>query len=333
MKQIFLYATLLAMPLLAACSNEDSNTSAAADEIHFTSHLSATATRGTTALQENQLAEGAAVYVWAENFSDNTEFFNAWELTANGSGGFTEPGTKYYPKGNGKLNFYAIHYNGSFSRDTQTFPDNVTGQLHAVEVNQTTPAAFVRSDLLYASMQEQGHMRSAVPLTFYHMLSKIEVALKLGENITADDLDGATLELMNGSNKLKTTVTFKPTKTTATAMSENANNLRANMVATENATEADRIGMALPAVTADFSDFTEAILPPQTVNGKFIKLTITNTESKYNGLELFYTLSEEKQLKSGYKYRFNITVSPTVLTAATPTVAEWGSNTDTPITF
>ena len=333
MKQKLFYAILLTLPLIVACSSDNTGNSSSAEEIHFTSQLQASATRGTTALQENQLAAGTAVYVWAENFGTNSEYFNAWELTADGNGGFIEPGVKYYPGANGKLNFYAIHYNGSFSHDTQTMPDNIIGHLHSVEVNQTTADAFTRSDLLYASMQEQGHMRSAVPLTFYHMLSKIEVALKAGENITAADLEGATIELMNGTSTLKTTVTFKPVKTTATAMAENLNNLRANMVGTENATTADRIGMPLPAITTDFSDFTEAILPPQTISGKFIKLTITSNSSKYKGLELFYTLNEAKTLQSGYKYRFNITVSPTVLTANSPTVSEWGNNTDTAVSF
>lgn len=333
MKKISFYTMLLALPLIAACSNDDSDNGSAADEIHFTSQLQATATRGTTTWQETQIASGEHIYVWAEKYSDNSEYFNAWKLVADGNGGFVEPTTKYFPKGNATLNFYAIHYNGDFSENTQTMPNSTTGHSHEVEVNQTSAENFKKSDLLYASMQNQGHIRSAVPLTFYHMLAKVEVALKLDQVFTSSvTMLNASLELMNGTDGLKKKVTFKPVKTTAAAMSENANNLRGNMVATENTPTVDRIGIGLPAITTDFSDFTEAILPPQTISGKFIKLTITNSGSTYYGMELYYTLPQALTLQSGYKYRFNITVSPTVLQGSV-TVTEWASGTTTNILF
>ena len=220
------------------------------------------------------------------------------QLTADGNGGFT--GSKqFFPQSGNAVNIYAIH--GNFGTTTFTaFP--TTPLTHAVSTAQTSDAEVAKSDLLYAVCDEDVYPTqrpvTTVNMTFYHMLSKIDVGLKPGDGLTVTDLQNATVSIVN----TVTTATFTPQKTDLTEETT-----RAGMVSASGTT-ATPITMS-SAVSTDFSARAEAIIVPQTLtsNTQFIQVKLND------GANLYYTLPQQVEFKSGMKYTYDITVHNTGL--------------------
>lgn len=315
-KQLILAAAALA---LAACSNDENlNPNDGPVEIRLSSGIEVQ-TRAYTPTQGTQIANGETVYVWGDDVdgTDATEYISAWTLTANGSGGFTGI-SQYFPQTGHNINLYAIHGNftgTTFTEGATEFPSSVL--THTVESNQSIEANYCKSDLLYAVNQgvsRNGHPTTTVPMTFYHMLSKVEVALKAGSGLTDTELQSAEVTLEG----TKRTVTFTPTKTGDLT----ADATRSDMVSV--VTEGSAGSITIPTVTiGSATDFTnanygEAVIVPQTltVNTQFIKVHLEQ------GGELYYSLPAAVTFESGKKYTYNITVNLTGLTV-TSEITDW----------
>jgi len=115
---------------------------------------------------------------------------------------------------------------------------------------------------------------------------------------------------------VKTKVEFRPSKTAQMDTYQN----RELMLS--NASQVDNITMSAVA-TDDVSKATcgAAVVVPQTVNGNFIRVT-------YLGYETYVKVTN-LQLKSGYRYRFNVTIDRIGGTHEfNPiTVESWGAST------
>lgn len=299
--------------ILAGCANDENGTDDNWNgEIRLSSGVT-TQTRANT--QATQILNRETVYAWADKTSSTPDYIKAWTLTAGGSGSFTAVTPQYYPTDGSNLDLYALH--GNFSPvigESAAFPAGAV--VHSVEADQsnTDMKAYAKSDLLYAVKKGVARSKEAVALTFYHMLSKVEVALKSGDG--NPELTGAVVTIVG--TKLK--ADFTPDKA-ADIANQSA---RAGMI-TLTGTSNEAASIKIKTVTtADFdsnSDYGEAVvLPKQTIakDAPFIQVTLANNAV------FSYKIPDASglTLESGKKYTYKITVNQTGL-SVTSTIADW----------
>lgn len=196
-----LFMTMAAATMiLAGCSNDENEvTDNWNGEIRLTSGVTVQTRANSSDVPDKQIANSQTVYAWADKVGGSEGYIQAWTLTAQGDGTFTGS-SQYYPTDNANLNFYAMHGNfAAFTENTSTFPASAI--THAVNADQSENLGdnYLKSDLLYGLKKDVTRSASAVNLTFYHLLSKVEVALKSGAG--NPDLTDATVTIEN--TKLK----------------------------------------------------------------------------------------------------------------------------------
>lgn len=311
MKAKLVMTLTAATMILAGCNNDENEiTDYWNGEIRLTSGVSVQTRANNTDVPDKQIAAGQTVYTWVDKATtpDATEYIKAWSLTAQGNGTFTGS-SQYYPTDGSNLDFYAMHVNFAFAEGSSTFPTSAI--THAVAANQSDNlgTAYLNSDLLYGLKKGVARSKNEVDLTFYHLLSKVEIALKQGAGEPA--LDGATVTIEN--TRLK--AAFTPDKeadinNTTTSAAQTA---RAGLVTCPTGDNAPASIKIATEVTNDFSSATyaAAIIVPQTVtkDTKFIKVVLAD------GGTFYYKIpTDDFKLESGKKYQYNITVNQTGLT-------------------
>ena len=314
----------IAILALAACNNDNmpENEAGQSTEIRLTSGIEVMS-RAYIPKQDEQIANGEKVYIWADEIGtpDKTPYFHAWELTADGSGSFasvTDADKKYFPESGNGIDLYAIHGNSpEIETDMIDFP--TSGITHNIETDQTVDGNFEKSDLLYASHQDIERTKSAIPVKFYHMLSKVQIAIRPGAGLTLSDLDGATVSVLN----TKTEVWFTPSKVADLSDAT----VRGNMVIASG----EEKEISVPAVSVDNTEenftsadnYGEAIIAPQTLaaSAQFIKVTLAGRNP------LYYVLNAEKTFESGKRYIYHITVNLTELDVES-SIEGWGTGTN-----
>ena len=302
--------------VLAACSAGDDR----AQETRLPIVLGTEVGAVTRSNDATNLLSGDTVYVWADMVNPSTTpatitpYFNAWALKANGVGSLSTlaaGNAKLFPATNA-LDFYALV--GNFGKKTveeQQVPwidaevselPTTTGIQHAVLADQKDAEAYYKSDLLYAVRKNQEPVSEAVVLPFKHLLSRIQVVIVAGNGMTASELAGATVELLN----LKQQVTFKPAKdkdfasqtdlASMLSIPQTATSANIQLKTSVVSTVGDATG------TANASVYTDAIVVPQTVSaGQFIHV-------KYLDRDTYYTIpaGDGLKLESGKQYRFRL---------------------------
>lgn len=317
MKAKLVMTLAAATMILAGCNNDENEiTDYWNGEIRLTSGVTAQ-TRSNT--QATQIQEGETVCVWADKASSTADYIKAWKLTAGSSNDFTGT-SQYYPTDGSNLDFYALHGNfkeATFTENTTEFPTSASAIVHSVEADQsnTNMKNYAKSDLLYAVKKGVTRSKDAVELTFYHMLSKVEVALKSGDG--NPDLTGATVTILG--TKLK--ADFTPGKDVT--MTEQS--ARAGMIAI-NESDNDAAPIKIRTVTTDNLDsnteYGEAVvLPKQTIsqNTPFIQVKLSN-----DAVFTYKIPVGGLTLESGKKYTYKITVNQTGLTV-TSKIENWTS--------
>lgn len=280
------------MACLSACSNVENieQNDGQPVEIKLSSGVTPES-RALTPTQSTQIESGEIVYVWAEN--SGTAYFNAWSLTADGSGKLTSTESKFYPKDRTAIDLYALHGNFT-SAPTGVFQTVISG--YSVLEDQSEKSNYAKSDLLYATKGAVSPQEAAVELVFKHLLSKIEINLIAGNGI---DLSQETsVKILN--TKLKADVTLnKDVDATASVVLSSDN----------NATDI----IPYQSSDADGNKYAEAIVIPQEVSGTFVEVTV-------GGTPYCYTIPT-RTLQSGYKYILDLTVGESA--SATPAEQSW----------
>lgn len=321
MKKYLIFTTSISA--LAACSgNIPVDTP---KEIRLSSSIHVQS-RAYTPKQSDKIALGEKVYVWADEAG--SQYFNAWELLSDGVGSFdavADADKKYFPSSGNPVDLYAIHGNFPASaegieKDRTPFPSD--GIIHMVETDQVADGNYERSDLLYASHKEVAPSTEAVALKFYHMLSKVEIAVRPGEGLTLEDLQSAAVSVVNTN----VSANFTPAKLSA---DETGDASRRNVMVEAVAGTAEAISVPAYVVANDGGDFTssdsygEAIIVPQTLNARtqFIKVALDSNSN------LYYTLPSDVTFEGGKKYVYHITVNLTGLTVKAD-IEDWAHGSD-----
>ena len=320
-KQTILLASA-ALLTLAACSTDDRQTGPQAGQLPINFTATVDGTDITRAASTTSL-KGYTFYVWADMVDNKTSvvttYLNAWEQNVDGSGNILHD-QKLFPVYN-TLDFYAFfgNFEETIYGGSTLWPASA---LHvSVNPTQITQDEYQRCDLLYAVNTGVTPTSDPVDLHFYHLLSKVEVALKVGNKMTSDDIlnqDATKVTVSILGTKLE--ATFQPSKT-ATLTTEAG---RRAMLTVPESAEPQPITMET-VTTDDFENGTcaAAIVVPQTVNGQFIRLS-------YQGHDTYYSVNN-LELKSGYRYRFNLTVDrigETYVVTPDLSVNPWGADTE-----
>lgn len=268
---------LAATTLLTACNeNEMDNWNG---EIRLSSGVTVQQTRATGTVPDTQIASGQQVGAFINDAGTATAISANLKYDTNGTGGLTlnatpPQQTPFYPATGNAVNIIAYHpYNASAAITGGSTFD------FTVEADQSTPANYCKSDLLYSKKAEAyGRQSAAHSLTFYHKLSKLTYELVQGSG--KPDLTGATVQWMN----VEKAATFKAEDGTV------------------GAATSSNVGTITPHATYG------AIIVPQTVAASKQLLEVT-LES---GGTLYYSTpsaEEERKFEGGKKYHYKITVN------------------------
>lgn len=297
----FLLSVIAIAVLLQSCSKEESpgGPETSLTELRLTSGV-VIHSKASYPQADVQIAEGEGVMVYVDRASTEAEQLYSQKMTADGAGNLTGATTMYFPENGDKVNIYALHTN-SAAVTAGSFPTTFT---HTVSTDQTTLDAYVSSDLLYAKAADIAKTVNAVPLQFYHQLSKLRVAIVAKDGIGQEDISEITINGLKSSADVTLSKEAAPDFLTVTASGD---------------PQPIKIGTDL---SADFSDenirFNDAIIVPQelTAGTEFLKISFAD------GKEVTSDLYSGISFASGKQYTIEITLDKGLLSLAT-SVSDW----------
>lgn len=208
---------------------------------------------------------------------------------ADGAGNLSNE--QYWPQDGNGLHIFGVY---PLAAATTAGAYNATGKSFSVQTDQTTDANYMASDLM-TGLPTYGNpvarTTAAVPLTFTHLLTKIDVSLSTGDGFTSAELDAAVVTILG----TKPSTTFNVQNATVGAASGDATDIIAGTGTT-----------------------TSAIIVPQALaaDASFIQVTI-------GGGNYIYKLPAAITFASSTKYTYNLTVNKTGLTLNGTTITPW----------
>ena len=295
MKKKYLLFAAAALTL-AACSN-DENLNDGPVELRLSSGIEVQ-TRTTHNL-DIQLKDGEQVHVWVDDANTGTALYNN-NLLSKGNGGALTGGDAMYFPPSGSVDIYALH--GDVTLADNAYPTSALTHTVANDQRSTVTTAgegYQGSDLVYAKaedIQRTTTPTTIVPLTFYHLLSKVEVVLIQGTG------DGNFLQSITSLQVLNTQPTANFTLDKATAA--DAITVTASGTAAPISLDTD---VSASSAEAD-QVLNEAIIVPQTINSGTPFIRVQTSESTFT-----YNLVNNTTFESGKKYKYIVTVRETGL--------------------
>ena len=246
-----------------------------------------------------QLVEGTEVRVWVDEAAETAvPLYENNVFTANGEGGLYGGETMYYPASENPVNIYALKTNATITGNT--YP--ASALQHSVSTDQTALEDFVNSDLLYADATGITNDVEVVPLTFYHLLTKVQVAVTPAEGLVKEDIAG--LEL-NGVQILAEYTLSKSVSSDAVEITPEGE-IRTIVIGHD--------------ISDDFETpaYNDAVIVPQTLDAgtSFIVVTLLD------GTRLAYQLPGSTTFTAQTAYQYHITVKRDGMVVTT-SVTDW----------
>ncbi len=302
-KNLFLIA--VATVMVAACSSDLDETSVAEScPVRLCTDGLTGMTRTGQSVQTTQFVADQQVGIFLAEDNGNsvspapvtsgdnvTTYDQPLTYVANGSGGLAN--TQYWPQDGNGLHIFGVY---PLAAAETAGAYNATGKSFTVQTDQTTDANYMASDLmtgLPTAGNPVARTTNAVPLTFTHLLTKIDVSLSTGEGFTSAELDAAVVSILG---TLPST-TFSVQSTTVGAASGTATDITAGTGTTNSA-------IIVPQAIAAGSNFIQVAVG----DGNYI-----------------YKLPDAITFASSTKYTYNLTVSKTGLTLSGTTITPWNS--------
>ena len=221
--------------------------------------------------------------------------------SADGAGGLNpDGGDLYFPANGYGIDVYGI-YPSTVRESTTSF---------TVQEDQTSDANYKASDLMYATCQVDKKKGNAVQLPFAHKLSKVIVKLVQGNGLNTNDLNNATVQILN-------------TYTQCSIASLSKTGIGAITPSTQ---AEDKKPITVGTWPSSSSEGIAAIVIPQTVQAGNPLFQVSLT----NGANYVYTIPSTDSavtFESGTVYTYTLTVT-TAAIEVTSTITNWnpGSN-------
>lgn len=216
-----------------------------------------------------------------------TTYAQPLTYVANGSGGLSN--TQYWPTDGHGLHIWGVYPLAAATAAGAYGAEDVS---FTVAADQSADADYMASDLMTgAASNPVARTTSAVPMTFTHLLTKIDVNLITGSGFTDGDLNSAVVSILG---TLPTT-TFDVQSTTVGGASGTATD-----------------------ITAGTGTTTSAIIVPQslTSGASFIQVAV-------GGGSYIYKLGAATTFDAKKCYTYNITVNKTGLVLTSTTITDW----------
>ena len=297
-KNLFLIA--VATAVVAACSSDLDETSVVEScPVRLCTDGLTGMTRAGLDVQLTQFANGQQVGIFlaednggpVTSGTNVTTYGQPLTYVADGAGNLSNE--QYWPQDGNGLHIFGVY---PLAAATTAAAYNATGKSFTVQADQSADANYMASDLMTGLPTEGNPVTrtpAAVPLTFTHLLTKIDVSLNAGSGFTQAEMANAVVSILG----TKPTTTFN----------------------VQNATVGTASGDAT-TITAGTGAATSAIIVPQALaaGSNFIQVTI-------GGGNYIYKLPAAITFASSTKYTYNLTVNKTGLTLSGTTITPWNS--------
>jgi len=305
-KSFFTMAAVAAIALPLAMTSCDSNIEEAVRvdskvELRLSSGIEAQL-RASFPEADTQIPDGRNVAVYVYEAGGVVPLYENNILTANGNGGLSGGETMYFPSTGNKVDIRALHTNAELPA-TLPVDDSSDPLIHKVSNNQETIEGYVSSDLLYATSENVAKTTSTVNLSFNHLLSKLQVAVKAGDGLTDADIEGITI----GGTKLE--MEFFLARTGP---------LVSYGPPVDASTSPIVIGADVSTNFVNDLKYNDVIIVPQTLakNTAFITVHLAG------GSDLNYRLPAETTFQSGKIYKYQLTANLLELSLTT-SIEDW----------
>ncbi len=299
MKKLLFFAAVASV-MLTACSsgNEEAKVTDSSPLCLSTQNITGM-TRAGQSVQLSQFANGQNVGIFlvednagtpVTSGTNVTVYTNPLTYVADGSGGLSN--TQYWPTDGNGLHIWGV-YPLAAAQTAAAY--NATGKTFSVQADQSSDANYMASDLMTgiptSPLTNPVARQANVPLTFTHLLTKINVNLSTGSGFTDGDLNSAVVSILG---TLPTT-TFGVQSTTVGGASGTATD-----------------------ITAGTGTTTSAIIVPQALasGASFIQVAV-------GGGSYIYKLGAATTFDAKKCYTYNITVNKTGLVLTSTTITGW----------
>lgn len=306
MKKTINYIILAAAALsFAACSTDSDMSGDGNGSTPVNLRSAGIGTRGD--VQSTQIVENEEVTAWMYKSSDGLgdELATNLKYTAGNNGTLTlqDNQTQVYFPTTGTIDIKALHgpYTSSHSDVADAATNNTRLTMNFwVSDEQNTETEYVKSDILYGASVGVAETSEAIPLTFYHILSKLELTV----NTKGLDADIENIKIKD----VVTEGTFTPDDSKLSSQSDR------NAMVTAGTTQQS---ILLSNAQVNNSESNDAIMVPQSMAGKTIEFTLSN------GVKYAYTFADDLTFEGGKKYSFTVNITASGVSLSFMEITEW----------
>ena len=303
MKKYIFFAS--AVVALAACNSNEEFEQIGNCEIKLSSTL-LVQTRAAQDIQSTAFDSGAevAVFINEDSSSPSTSYTQPLQYNVEDDGSLTTTNPQYFPQNGNGVKIYAV-YPYEVGQNVEV---TETAALFSVQSDQSSKDNYKASDLMVGETTSKPVYRttSNVTLQFKHCLSKININIKVGEGVDANDLNDAIVTIYTRTNE----ATFDVQSGVITAVGSQG------QAASPFVTVGD-----LTASGNGFEGMSAIIIPQDISAGSHFISIATNNQTTYR-----YNLPNTVNLISfepGKAYTYNLTVRKSGLTLDNTNITDW----------